>query len=223
MSKENGLSRRKFIGRAGGTAAAAAMTTLAPAPAQAQTAADPASGYDRARVIASLGDTLIPSGPGDPGYATLEPYGITAEVMKGLAAVSDDTLSLFNREAARLYGGKAFADLGEKERADYLNSIADGDTSLAEKPTLDKLQSVYRLVRTRVFIVFYQNYPQHTIPRDERGAAILPPDDRHQITNPNKPGLVTGWDIAGWTGPMTWEEEEQRRAHFKTVRWQEKW
>ncbi|MBI4463424.1 MAG: GMC family oxidoreductase, partial [Acidobacteria bacterium] len=39
--------------------------------------------------------------------------------------------------------------------------------------------------------------------------------DTHQITNPNTKQLVTGWDVAGFKGPMEWEEEEQRRAMMK--------
>ncbi len=37
-----------------------------------------ATTVDRSAVIAALGDTIIPSDPGDPGYRTLEPYNITA-------------------------------------------------------------------------------------------------------------------------------------------------
>ena len=92
---------------------------------------------------------------------------------------------------------------------------------ITDPEVLATLQSVYTLVRTRVFVIYYQNYPQHMIPRDDEGVPILSPDNEHQITNPNQPGLVTGWDIAGWKGPMTWEKEEERRAHFKKVQWRE--
>lgn len=197
--------------------AAALVATLKPV--EAAAGGSPAK-FDRHAVLAKLGDTLIPSLPGDPGYATLEPYNITAEVMRGLGSLPDEHLVVFSGGCAEHFGGKNFLELSDDERAAYLNMIADGD-KFADKQALEKLQGVYRLVRARVFIVFYQNYPQHIVPRDSNGMTLLPSDDQHQITNPNQPGLVTGWDIAGWTGPMTWEEEEQRRAHFKKVRWKE--
>ena len=110
--------------------------------------------------------------------------------------------------------------LSEAERADYLQMIVDG-VNIGDSQVLEKLQSVYRLARIRVFSVFYENYPQHIIMRDEEGVPILPPGDEHQIMNPNQPGLITGWDIAGWQGPMSWEEEEERREYFKKVQWKE--
>jgi hypothetical protein len=33
--------------------------------------------------------------------------------------------------------------------------------------------------------------------------------------------LVTGWDIAGFAGPLSWEEEEERRAKYKKINWEE--
>jgi hypothetical protein len=32
---------------------------------------------------------------------------------------------------------------------------------------------------------------------------------------------VTGWDVAGFRGPLTWEEEERRRAYYKKIDWVE--
>jgi hypothetical protein len=46
---------------------------------------------------------------------------------------------------------------------------------------------------------------------------ILKAGDKHQITNPNTREIVTGWDIAGFKGPLSWEEEEEQRAKFKKV------
>jgi len=218
MSKNEKVSRRKFIKHGSVSTVAVAISQVSPTRGQA-TGTLP-SNYDRALIIAKLGDTLIPSSPGDPGYQTLEPYNITAEIMKGVSSIPDDDLALFNSEATTHFGGKTFVELAEAERADYLNMIADG-VKIKDSTALGKLQGVYTLVRIRVFVVFYQNYPQHMIPRDEEGVPILSPENTHQITNPNQPGLVTGWDIAGWKGPMTWEEEEERRAHFKKVRWRE--
>ncbi len=178
------------------------------------------SNYDRALIFAKLGDTLIPSSPGDPGYKTLEPYNITAEVMKGVASISDGDMALFNSESADHFGGKTFVELSEAQRADYLNMIVD-EVNISDAQVLGRIRSVYSLVRLRVFVIFYQNYPQHTIMRDAEGVPILSSDDEHQITNPNQPGLVTGWDIAGWRGPMTWEEEEERRERAKKLKWKQ--
>jgi len=30
---------------------------------------------------------------------------------------------------------------------------------------------------------------------------------------------VTGWDIAGYRGPLTWEQEEKRRAEVQKIHW----
>ncbi len=218
MSKKEKVSRRKFIKHGSVSTVAVAVSQVSPSRGQGEGALP--SNYDRELIFAKLGDTLIPSSPGDPGYKTLEPYNITAEIMKGVDSIPDEDLALFNSESAAHFGGQTFVELSEANRADYLNMIADG-VNISDSQVLGRLQSVYRLVRLRVFVVFYQNYPQHTVMRDETGVPILPSDDEHQITNPNQPGLVTGWDIAGWRGPMTWEEEEERRERFKKVKWKE--
>jgi hypothetical protein len=218
MAKKEKVSRRNFVKHASVGAVGAAVAQVRPVAAQ-RASQLPAS-YDRVRVMAALGDTLIPSGPEDPGYATLEPYNITAEVMKGLDSIPDENLALFNSESSRIHGDKTFVELSEAQRADYLNMIVDG-VNFSDTGVLEKLRSVYRLVRVRVFVVFYQNYPQHIFPRDDNGVPIITEDNEHQITNPNSPGIVTGWDIAGWKGPMTWEEEEERRAHFKKIDWKD--
>jgi len=218
MSNKEKVSRRKFIQQSSVGTAAMAVSSVSPT--GGQTRQGLPAGYDRTLVFAKLGDTLIPSSPGDPGYKTLEPYNITAEIMKGLSSLADEDLDLFNSESAAGFGGKTFVELSEVERTDYLNRIVDG-VDIADSLVLMKLQSIYRLVRARVLTVYYQNYPQQVVPRDQDGVPILPARDEHQISNPNQPGLVTGWDIAGWRGPMTWEEEKERRERFQNIQWKE--
>ena len=70
-------------------------------------------------------------------------------------------------------------------------------------------------------LVYYQNYPEHRIPRDSDDVPILAPGDTHQITNPNTTRLFTGWDLSSFHGPLTWEEEERRRAYYKKIDWSE--
>src|SRR5262249_53678640 len=77
------------------------------------------------------------------------------------------------------------------------------------------LQAFYRGARTRILSVYYKNFPEHEAKRNAQGEPILQPGDAHQITNPNSRKIVTGWDIAGYKGPPTWEEEEQLRAEAK--------
>ena len=209
------VSRRDFLKTTGmGAAVLPAAGVVATQQVQAQAATD------RTAVIAALGDTIIPSDPGDPGYRTLEPYNITAEVLKGLTGLSDDDLALFNKGASSFFSGKTFLELGESERVDFLNLIIDG-SRIADEQLRGKLQSVYRLTRIRVLVVYYQNYPEHRLPRDANDVPILPPGDTHQITNPNTERVVTGWDVAGFRGPLTWEEEERRRAYYKKIDWVE--
>ena len=43
--------------------------------------------------------------------------------------------------------------------------------------------------------------------------------ERILVINPNSTKLVTGWDVAGFTGPWSWEEEEARRTYIKTIAW----
>ncbi|MDA2933854.1 twin-arginine translocation signal domain-containing protein [Acidobacteria bacterium AH-259-D05] len=213
--KKKDVSRRDFLKTTGmGAAAIPAVAGISSQQVQA------APTVDRSAVIAALGDTIIPSEPGDPGYRALEPYNITAEVMKGLTGLSDDNLAVFNSSAASFFSGKTFLELSESERADYLNLIIDG-SKIADQQLRGKLQSVYRLTRIRVLVVYYQNYPEHRLPRDANDVPILPPGDAHQITNPNTKRLVTGWDVAGFRGPLTWEEEERRRAYYKKIDWKE--
>lgn len=213
----NEVSRRDFLktGALGG-AALTGVGAIA-------TAQNPASGTealaDRHSIIAALGDTLVPSTP-DPGYKSLEPYNITAEVLKGLSILSDAELRQFN-EASRESFGKPFLQLGEAEREKYLELIIEGK-QIKDAQLLRTLQKVYRITRNRVFTVYYSNYPEHIVPRDENDVPILPPGDQHQITNPNSNRIVTGWDIANYEPQLSWEHEEERRARAKKLgMWEE--
>jgi len=205
------VSRREFLKRSG--AGAIAVSAIAPADGFAVNGPAPATPVDRHAIFAALGDTLIPTDPGDPGYSSLEPYKITEEVMKGLAAIKDDDLDAFNKECGAFFEGRAFLQLTETQRAEYLRQIIDGGR-FSDKTKLRVLQRVYRQTRTRVFDLFYRNYPENVIPRDQQGEPILKPGDKHQITNPNTKKIRTGWDVAGFKGPMTWEEEEAARTKY---------
>src|SRR5215510_12105034 len=137
--KKKGVSRREFLRRsgAGSIAVAAVVPTAGFAGAEpAQTAP-----VDRRAILAALGDTLIPSDPGDPGYKSLEPYKITEEVMKGLAAIKDDDLDVFNRGCGAFFEGRQFLQLTEPQRADYLRLIIDGG-GFTDKTQLKVLQRV---------------------------------------------------------------------------------
>jgi hypothetical protein len=191
-----------------------AITVVAPGLAVIGGRPAPAAPVDRRAIFAALGDTLIPTDPGDPGYRSLEAYQITEEVMKGLTALGDADLEAFARGSGAFFEGRDFLQLTEAQRADYLRLVIDG-SKFADKPQLRVLQRVYRQTRARVFDLFYRNYPEHVIPRDQRGVPILKPGDRHQVTNPNTKRVMTGWDLAGFKGPMSWEEEEAARARFK--------
>ena len=213
MGKKD-VSRRDFLKTTG--MGAAAIPTVAAAAAQVPVATT----VDRTTVFAAFGDTIIPTEPNDPGYKSLEPYNITAEVMKGLTGIADEDLALFNNSSAPFFGNKTFLQLNESERADYLRLIIEG-SRIADEQLLGKLQSIYRLSRVRVLSVYYQNYPEHRIARDADDVPMLSSGDTHQITNPNTKRLKTGWDVAGFQGPLTWEEEERRRAYYRQFDWQE--
>jgi hypothetical protein len=217
MSKQR-VSRREFLKRAG--AGPAAVSVLAPGLIYGNTETQKPPVAQRQAIFAALGDTLIPSDPGDPGYRSLETYKITEEVMKGLTSVTDAELETFNQGSSGFFAGRDFLQLTESQRADYLRLIIDG-SQFTNKSQLEALRKVYASTRSRVFTVFYQNFPENVILRDRRGIPILKPGDKHQHTNPNTRELVTGWDIAGFAGPLSWEEEEERRAKYKKINWQE--
>ncbi|HSE98127.1 MAG TPA: hypothetical protein VLD57_07680 [Blastocatellia bacterium] len=212
--KEKKVSRREFLRRSGG--GSVAFTAIAPGLGPRESRQE-SSALDRHAIFAALGDTLIPTDPGDPGYRSLERYKITEEVMKGLSSIPDADLEAFNKASSAFFSGRDFLHLTEPQRADYLRLIIDGN-KFSDKSQHRTLQRVYRQTRTRVFTVFYQNFPENIIPRDQAGVPILKPGDRRQITNPNTKHIVTGWDVSGFKGPMTWEEEEARRAMNRRLR-----
>ena len=214
MSKPK-VSRRDFLKKTGTGATATAVALATTKCAETRQAA----GVDRAAVVAAIGDTLIPSDPGDPGYKVLEDHNITAEVLKQLR-VEDEQLALFDSHAAEMFSGRGFLQLSGSEKEQYFDAVFSGD-QIADQQTAQTLRSVLQSIRRRVFQVYYSNYPEHALPRDADGVPILPAGDTHQITNPNTTALVTGWDTAGYMGPLSWEEEERRRAIVQKIDWKE--
>lgn len=173
---------------------------------------------DRLRILAALGETIIPSKPGDEGYKELEPYGITLGVNKVLVSLTDQMFVHFNQASRGFFEGRTFVELSEEERAEFLKTVIDG-SKFADKASGRTAKRVYRLVRIAVFNVFYSNFPQHKVARDAEGIPILREGEEHQITNPNTNDVVTGWDIAGYRGPLTWEQENDLRAYVQKNHW----
>ena len=104
-----------------------------------------------------------------------------------------------------------------------VSDLVESAELIDEPKELDKqvamvLQRIFKLCRTRVLTVFYRNFPYHTIERDAEGMPI-PTDQEHQIINPNKSDIITGWDIANFRGPLSWEEELERRDRFMKIHW----
>jgi hypothetical protein len=213
-------TRRRFLKTTGSSAAALIVGPRASLVfAQETSATAESTPEERAQqVVAALGDTLIPSDPGDPGYRDLEGSHITEEVMK-ILALKPEQLETFDH-AARSLTGTRFAQLGEEQRESFLYQVIEGK-DFEDPALLQVCQGVYQLCRSTIFRLFYQNFPENVVPRDANDFPILQPGDEHQLTNPNTKELVTGWDIANYGGPMTWEEEEERRARFKKVHWHE--
>lgn len=215
MSKKQ-VSRRDFLKKTSTGATATAAVTLTTTKC-AET--PPETSVDRVAIVAAIGNTLIPSDPGDPGYRVLEDHNITAEVLKQLP-VTDEDLELFNDHAGEMFSKEDFLQLSESEKEQYFDAIFSGK-SIDEQETNRILLSALQRIRRRVFRVYYSNYPEHALPRDADEMPILPAGDNHQITNPNTTTLVTGWDTANYMGPLTWEEEERRRAIVKEIDWKE--
>ncbi len=174
---------------------------------------------DRRAILFAIGDALIPSAPRDPGYRDLEWYGITEEIDRRLADLPDEELEFFNSASLGPLG-KRFAELSESQRAEYFSLITRSG-GVEDRKKLERLKETYDKVREMVFTVYYQNFPQDHWPMDANGVPLLKAGDEHQITNPNNPDIPTGWDAAGYAGPLTWEEEERRRNYFKKIRWEE--
>ena len=232
----NKITRRDFLKESGAGVAAIGVLSHKLAAKSADLANAPA--VDRKRLIEALAETLIPTADGYSGYQHLEPYGITDEVMKGLQMLSQQNLNLFNAAAGELYSGKSFLDLDPEQRAEYLHLIVasfpaetyndpePAKTSAAEltahvdHDAIATLQKVFRFTRNRVLVTFYRNFPEDHIARDKNGLPLLPAGDLHQIIDPNTKQLVTGWDVANFPGPLSWEEEEARRAKWMKIRWE---
>lgn len=209
-----GTSRRAFLKR---TAAAGAGTLLLPTkPLRA------ALGADRLEILSALGETIIPSKPGDPGFKDLEPLGIGQALSKRLVSLTDQMLDLFNQASGDLFEGRTFVELSEDQRASLLKMVVAEEGVIGTSAGV-ALKRVYRLIRIVVLDLFYSNFPEHKIARDANGVPILKPGDLHQITTPNTKDLVTGWDIAGYRGPLTWEEEEKLRTQVQKVHWHDDW
>ncbi len=210
MSKKNkGTSRRHFLQK---TALGSAAWVATAPPVQAQDTTD------RLQILAALGDTLIPSATGKPGFKSFQPYGITEEVDKTLKPLQDELFVAFNQASARFFEGRIFVELGEEDRARFLRKVISGE-EFRDRTLHQKVHRLFRLVRISVFRVFYSNFPEGRITRDTHGIPIPKPGELHQITNPNTPEQVTGWDIAGYRGPLTWEQEEKQRAEVQKIHW----
>lgn len=203
---KKGTSRREFLK----TTAMASPVLVSAASAQEEN--------DRLDILSALGDTLIPSRPGKPGYRDLEPHGITRETGRFLQSIGDDLFAVFNRASGPFFAGRAFVALEPEERAAFLRMLISGER-FEDKDALATCRRIYRLTRIAVFRIFYSNFPENRIPRDAQGLPILKPGDQHQVTTPNSRTLVTGWDIAGYRGPLTWEQEESRRNRMKQIHW----
>lgn len=187
-------------------------------------------------LIAAMGDTLIPSAPGYPGYRGLEGHGITEEVIRGLQGIDQKEFAVMNAATRDFFDGTLFIDLDEEKRTRFLQMVANsfpagsfGEPAMSVEDgslqgilsteTIGIIQKLFRLVRIRILIVFYQNFPENKIARDANRMPVLSPDDQHQILDPNTSDLVTGWDVANFPGPLSWTEEEERRARWMKIHW----
>ena len=171
---------------------------------------------ERMKIVEALGETIVPSDPGDPGFKELEPHGITEEVNKALFPLGDQLFVRFNEASKPLFQNRTFVELNDEERTEFLRKVIQG-----KEVTDPVVRRVYRFSRLAVLKVVYANFPDDKIPRDAKGIPILAPGDGqlHQITVPKTKGLVTGWMIAGYNGPQTWEQEEKLRMQLQKVHW----
>ena len=205
------ISRREFVKRTvAGTAALAGVS------AGALEAVDAAPMDPNEQIVAVLGSIFIPSRPGDAGYKELEVYGISDYVMQQLPG--KDLLETFNAASKQFFDGKAFLDLDDKQREQYLGLIIEG-AKITDEGQRKSLQGFYRGTRSRILSTYYKNYPEFEVKRNAAGDPILKPGDTHQVdweydkTNTLK--LQTGWNIAGYKGRLGWEEEERLREEAK--------
>jgi choline dehydrogenase-like flavoprotein len=221
------ITRRDFVKQTiVGTAAITTAASTGLSALQAGAAPD-----QKTQIVSALGALFVPSKPGDPGYRELESHGITTFVMKQFPL---DGLELFNTSARQFFDGKTFLELDEKGRTDYLKLVAEGSavtdqsdgrnligpdatqkSRITDAELAMKLHAFYRAARRRILSTYYGNFPENEVKRDAANVPILKPGDTHQEVNPNTKTLVTGWDIAGYDGPMDWEEEQKARAQAK--------
>jgi len=211
---QNDESRRQFLKETATVLISAEALAAAP---QSTPAPQPRD------IVAALGDVIIPTeGAEYPGYGRLEAQGISARVLNQLRFIDRVTpadLTLFNQSAIQ-YTGKSFVESDAAGRASYLEALlGDGADAKLDAAVFQPVQRVLRLGRDRILTVFYRNFPYDTIDRDANGVPI--PNKPHEIFDLKKSSLVTGWDIAGYRGPLTWDEEQQRRDRFKKILWQE--
>ena len=204
------ISRREFVKQS-----TLGTLILAGAVSEALSMAAPDSALQHS-IAAALGDLFVPSVPRDPGYKDLEKYGITDYVLKNLPVGEGGVLEKFNETARQFFEGKSFLDLDEKQKERYVEVILDAH-KISDASARAELMTFYRAARTRILTVYYQNYPENEIKHSASGEIIFKPGDTHQITNPNTDAMVTGWDIAGYKGPMKWDEEERQRAIMKKI------
>src|SRR5882672_10800783 len=199
------ITRREFVKKTVvGTAVLAGTTGALPL-----NAAD-----SRGKLIAAaLGATFIPSASGDPGYKELEAYGITDYVAKDLP---EDALEEFSSAAKQFFDGKTFLDLDDKQREQYLELVIDG-SRITDAQERSRLQSFYRATRDRILSVYYKNFPESFLQRNDKGEIVHKAGDTHQISNPNTKKMVTGWDTAGYQGPLDWEEEQRMRSRMQKI------
>jgi ABC-type antimicrobial peptide transport system permease subunit len=197
-------SRRKFLKTSSITAGSIAFYAMS---ARGQALLQSLSITD---IISSIGDIIIPSTPGKPGYTTLETHGITVEVMKKLSSFTIDQFLKFDEECKKLNNGISFIALPIDKRTNFLMFIHEKKITSANKFICEM---IYNLSRISIFTAYYQNFPE-IVKRDSNDIPILASDDKHQIINPNTTGLYTGWDRANFTGPWGWEQEDSRRKYI---------
>ncbi|MDP6561062.1 MAG: hypothetical protein QF619_13240 [Candidatus Binatia bacterium] len=80
---------------------------------------------DLGELVAALGDTLIPSEPGYPGYRRLQAHGITDEVLKGLQGIERREFSVLNAATRNFFNGRLFVELNESQRTRFLQMVTN--------------------------------------------------------------------------------------------------
>src|SRR6185295_8479976 len=120
-----------------------------------------------------------------------------------------------NESAKEHFGGKRFLDLDAKQREEYLHTIMD-EHKITDAALRKDLMGFYRAARSRIMTVYYQNYPESAPKHKPNGEVVFAPGDTNQSTpNPNTTKVVTGWDVAGYAGPVNGPEETQLREMMK--------